>query len=113
MSTFTSARISWAPGTACPDLVPQAFSAGCINDSDASMMQGGGTVFASIGVGGREPREVDANDPEARYFAALSGKNRNPAMGTLDVTATADRLAARFVPAEGYDFTDSFTIERR
>jgi hypothetical protein len=100
-------------GTDCPDVVPQAFSAGCINDSDASMVQGGGTVFTSAGVGGREPREVDANDPEARYFAAFSGKNRNPALGTLDVTATADRLAARFVPAEGYDFTDSFTIERR
>lgn len=100
-------------GTDCPDLVPQAFSAGCIRDSDASMAQGGGTVFATAGVGGRQTREVDANDQEARYFAAISGKNRNPALGTLEVIATADRLAARFVPAEGYSFTDSFTIERR
>lgn len=88
-------------GTDCPDLVPQAFSAGCFSGSDASMVQGGGTVFATAGLGGREPRDVDANDREARYFAAFSVKNRNPALGTLDVTVTADRLAARFVPAEG------------
>jgi hypothetical protein len=28
-----------------------------------------------------------------------------------DVTATEGRLAVRFVPAEGYTFTDAFTIE--
>ena len=100
-------------GTSCPDLLPQAFSAGCLTDTDASMVQGAGTVFATVGTGGRELRDVQAKDSEARYFAAVSGKNRNPALGTLDVTATADRLSARFVPAEGYDFTDSFTIERR
>jgi hypothetical protein len=31
---------------------------------------------------------------------------------TLDVTATADRLSAKFVPANGYSFTDNFDIER-
>jgi hypothetical protein len=29
------------------------------------------------------------------------------------VTATADRLAAKFVPAEGYAFTDNFSIDRK
>jgi hypothetical protein len=55
--------------------------------------------------------EVNDNDSEARYFAAWSGKNRDPALGTLDVTATPGRLSARFVPAKGYTFTDAFTIE--
>lgn len=100
-------------GSSCPGLVPQAFSAGCLADTDASMVQGAGTVFATVGVGGQDLRDVQAKDSEARYFAAVSGKNRNPALGTLDVTATADRLSARFVPAQGYNFTDAFIIERR
>lgn len=101
-------------GTAasCPGLVPQAFSAGCLADTDGTMVQGAGTVFATVGTGGRSPRDVQAKDPEARYFAAVSGKNRNPALGTLDVTVTATTLSARFVPAAGYSFTDAFTIER-
>jgi hypothetical protein len=47
------------------------------------------------------------------YFASTSGKNRNPALGTLDVRATATELTARFVPADGYTFSDSFTLRRR
>jgi hypothetical protein len=48
-----------------------------------------------------------------RYFASTSGKNQEPAFGTLDVTATVDELAARFVPADGYTFSDSFTLKRQ
>lgn len=97
----------------CPALVPDAFSSGCITDSDASMVQGEGTVFATVGTGGVGLYDVRDDDSEARYFASWSGRNRDPALGTLDVTATAGRLSARFVPAEGYTFTDSFTIERK
>jgi hypothetical protein len=31
----------------------------------------------------------------------------------LDVPATANRLSATFVPANGYTFTDTFDIERK
>jgi hypothetical protein len=55
---------------------------------------------------------VDNNDSEAGYFATWSGKNRDPAFGTLDVTLTADQLSARFIPAKDYTFTDAFTIGR-
>lgn len=99
-------------GTACPDLVPQTFSAACLKDSDASMAHGAGTVFVTVGTGGVGLYDVQDSDPEAGYFAAWSGRNRDPAFGTLDVTATADQLSARFVPAEGYTFTDAFTIAR-
>jgi Calcineurin-like phosphoesterase len=100
-------------GIACPGMAADAFRAGCLTDEDSSMVEGAGTVFVTVGTGGVSLYEVSDNDPEAGYFAAWSGKNRNPALGTLDVRATEDRLDARFVPAEGSSFTDSFRIERR
>jgi hypothetical protein len=100
-------------GGQCQELVPAVFSGGCLVNTDASMVQGSGTVFATIGVGGVGLYEVNEGDPEAGYFASWSGKNLNPTLGTLDVTATAADLSARFVPAEGYTFTDSFTLRRR
>jgi hypothetical protein len=74
------------------------------------MVNGAGTVFATVGVGGAGLYEVNENDPEMGYFAAWSGKNHDPAFGTLDVTATGDQLSARFVPAKGFNFPDTFTI---
>jgi hypothetical protein len=69
-------------------------------------------VFVTVGVGGVCLYNVKNNDPEVGYFSAWSGQNRNPALGTRDVLASAKELAARFVPAEGYSFTDSFTLQR-
>jgi hypothetical protein len=77
------------------------------------MAQGAGTVFVTVGTGGVGLYDVDDQDPEAGYFAAWSGKNRDAALGTLDVTATKDRLSAKFIPANGYTFTDSFSIGRK
>ncbi|MET3922565.1 metallophosphoesterase [Arthrobacter sp. UYEF20] len=100
-------------GSSCPGLVAAAFSDGCVADSDSSMVQGAGTVFATIGVGGVGLYDVNSTDVEAGYFATWSGRNRNPSLGTLDVTATTGDLTARFVPAEGYSLTDSFSIQRK
>jgi hypothetical protein len=100
-------------GGRCPQLVPATFSAVCLASTGNSLVQGSGTVFVTVGVGGVGLYNVKNNDPEAGYFAIWSGKNRNPTLGTLDVTATADELAGRFVAAEGYSFSDSFTIQRR
>jgi hypothetical protein len=99
-------------GPACPALVPNEVSPGCITDPDATMVKGAGTVFTTVGVGGEGFYDVNDNDPEASYFATWSGGNKNPAFGTLDVTVTADMLSARFVPAKDYTFTDAFTIAR-
>jgi len=97
----------------CPELAPAAFTAGCLFDADSTMEAGAGTVFTTVGTGGSGLYNVHDDDPEAGYFATWSGKNRNPALGTLDVTATDDSLTARFVPADGSSFTDSFKIEKR
>lgn len=97
----------------CPVVVPDTFSRACLADTDNEMIQGVGTVFATAGVGGVGMYNIKNEDPETGYFAAVSGKNRNPAEGTLDATATRERLAVRFVPAEGYSFTDAFSIRRK
>lgn len=101
------------PGSNCPGLRAAAFSNGCLTDTDTAMTQGEGTVFATIGTGGVGLYDINSEDSEMGYFAAASGKNRNPAFGTLDVTATPGELTARFVPAEGSSLTDAFRIERQ
>jgi hypothetical protein len=96
----------------CPRLVPGKVSGNCVADDDNKMKGGQGTIFITIGVGGVSPNEVSDNDSEAGYFAVWSGKNRDPAQGTLDVKVTASRLNVRFVPAEGFSFTDDFLVEK-
>lgn len=97
----------------CPVLVPGSFSSRCVADADNNMVQGEGTVFVTSGAGGVGMYDINDDDPEAGFFAAVSGKNRNPAEGTLDATATAARLSVKFAPAAGYTFTDAFSISRR
>lgn len=100
-------------GGGCPGLVPASFSTQCLADADDSMVQGAGTVFVGVGIGGIGHYDVHDDDPEVGYFASWSGKNRNATLGTLDVTADRDSLSARLVPAEGYSHTDSFEIRRK
>ncbi len=96
----------------CPVLVPEEARKECVADADNSLVQGQGTVFVTVGVGGEGHHDVQADDPEAGLFAVWSGNNHDPALGTLDVTLTGSRLNARFVPAAGFTFTDAFAIER-
>ncbi len=96
---------------ACPALTPDTFSSACLVDQDREMTAGAGTVFATVGTGGRTLRDVNPADPEAGYFAASSGLNSQPTWGFLDVQVTATALSAKFVPAEG-TFTDAFTLTK-
>jgi hypothetical protein len=77
------------------------------------MVQCAGTVFATVGTGGKGLYEVNGRDSESRYFATWFGSDRDAALGTLQVTSTADWLVAKFVPAEGYTFTENFEIARK
>jgi PKD repeat protein len=103
-----SKQLAIRPG--CAALVPGAYNPACVVDADAAVVRGAGTVFTTVGTGGVELRDVSGTDPEAGYFAAASGLNLNPTWGNLDVTVTAEQLAARFVPATGGDFSDTVTI---
>lgn len=99
-------------GGSCPAVPVNSFNAACVADSDSSLVQGAGTVFATVGTGGVESRSVNTADPEVGDFAAWSGSNANPAYGFLDVKATTDSLTAQFVPVGTGTFTDSFVINR-
>ncbi|NKX49706.1 phosphohydrolase [Arthrobacter deserti] len=100
------------PGPDCPWLAAGTASQACIRDKSGSYRAGAGTVFATVGTGGKELRGVNPQDPDAPYFAAYSGANANPAYGLLDVRVTRTGLPARFVPADG-GFRDAFTLSRR
>lgn len=95
----------------CPELVPGRYHRSCVADNDGTFEQGVGTIAATVGSGGRTLRSVDPDDPEALYFAASSGRNREPTFGFLKVTAAEDRLSAEFVGVNG-TFEDEFTITR-
>ncbi|WP_209308925.1 PKD domain-containing protein [Blastococcus sp. CT_GayMR16] len=99
-----------ALGANCP-VVQGAYDPDCVVDPDGQMRQGAGTVLATVGVGGRSFTTLPASDSETAYFATISGGNRNPAYGYLDVRATEDDLRAQFVATTG-TLTDSFTIDR-
>ena len=88
-------------GGACASIAPDAITSACVVDDGSRLEQGRGTVFVTIGTGGRELRDVHTDDPEAPYFAAWSGANAEPSFGNLDVRLTESTLDARFVAAVG------------
>ncbi len=101
-----------ALGPGCPSLLPARSDGACISDTDSDFFSGAGTVFATVGTGGRPLRDVNASDSEAPYFAAYSGKNVEPTHGFLKIRVTDDSLRAEFIRADGGDFVDSFTLHR-
>ncbi len=103
-------QLSLGPG--CRTLLPARSATACISDTDSDFESGAGTVFATVGTGGRPLRDVNTSDVEAPYFAAYSGKNAEPTHGFLKLRVTGDSLRAEFVGAGGGNFVDSFTLRR-
>ncbi|MHA7264296.1 PKD domain-containing protein [Arthrobacter sp. TMN-37] len=96
----------------CPEIVADTVNEDCIADTDKSLAQGAGTVFATVGTGGVKLRDANKADPEADYFAASSGANANPTYGLLDVSVTEKSISADFVQAAVGTFKDSFKLTR-
>jgi PKD repeat protein len=96
--------------TGCAALVPGAVDSDCIADSDTSMQKGAGTVFATVGTGGRPLRAPNPTDSEVGYFGAWSGSGANPTFGFFEATATQTELTAGFTRTTGGNFADPFTI---
>ena len=96
----------------CPTMPVGALDNDCIRDTDSNFVAGAGTVFATVGTGGQPLRDINLADPEAGYFAAVSGNNLNPAYGFLDLRVGEDTLIGDFVTTSGGPFSDSFTITR-
>jgi PKD repeat protein len=94
----------------CTSLTIGGYNPACVADADSDLVRGAGTVFATVGTGGIQLRDVTTTDAEAGYFVTSSGLNQNPTWGNLDVSATSTAMTARFVPATGGTYTDAFTI---
>jgi acid phosphatase type 7 len=94
-----------ALGAGCRSVRPGRFTPECVATT-------GGTTFVTVGTGGTGLRDVHGSDPERRYFTAVSGKDRDPSYGSLDVRVSADRLTATFVPVAGGRFTDRLVLTR-
>ena len=101
-----------ALGGGCSAVVPAAFNASCVVDSDSSFTKGAGSVLAVVATGGNSLYDINTNDAEAGYFAVASGNNQNPTWGVLDVSATQDTLQGSFARASGGTLTDTFTITK-
>lgn len=94
----------------CGELTVGLFNDACVADSDDAFVKGAGTVFVTVGTGGRSLRDLTLGDSEAGYFAASSARNQNPAHGFLDLRFTEDSLGVVFDNAGTGTFYDAFTI---
>ncbi|MCG2624382.1 metallophosphoesterase [Arthrobacter sp. I2-34] len=110
---FYQRTVQLGLGPGCPSLAAGAALNACIRDKSGPFDAGAGTVFATVGTGGKELRNLNLQDPEAPYFAAYSAENVEPTYGVLDVHVTRTALSAAFVPAAGNGFRDQFTLRRR
>lgn len=99
-------------GDGCASIAPQRISEACVVDDGASLDQGRGTVFVTVGTGGTALRDVHIDDPETAYFGAWSGANADPTWGNLEVRLSESLLEAEFVAAVG-SFADRFRIVAR
>ena len=101
-----------ARSTTCQRIAPGTTSQTCIADAGSNLVQGRGTVFATVGTGGTGLQSLNTADPERPYFSTWAGVGANATWGFLDVRANASRLAASFTRTAGGTYTDSFAINR-
>jgi hypothetical protein len=84
-----------------------------VADRDGAFVAGAGTVFATVGAGGHNPRTVAS--PLPAWAATASGTNSpgGIAYGHLELTATATTLTARYVADAGNrSYSDAFAVAR-
>jgi hypothetical protein len=98
--------------TRCPQVVLDAYDPDCVADdgADGEYRKGDGPVFVINGAGGGELYDVSTTDPEAGYFAATMGRNREGRFGFTALDISEDRLSARFAPSSAGTFEDGLTI---
>lgn len=111
--TYQRSKQIAAGRAGCPEVVVDEFDPDCVVDDDDAHRKGAGSVFVVAGSGGAELYPIDANDPEAGYFAAAMGANtRGNRRGFALLTVSPERLEVRFVGSTPGSFADHFEIER-
>lgn len=91
-----------------------AFDADCVvgNGTDGTYVRGHGTVSVIVGTAGRLLYDMNANEPEAGYFAAWMGANVMPRHGFLRLSVSDQAIEGRFVGStDTSSFTDHFVIQ--
>jgi hypothetical protein len=101
-----SKQLALNPST-CPVVPIGSYEARCVVDdgADGRYTRGLGTLTLIIGVFGKNGAPPDSTDPDAAYFAKMSGE----AGGFVQFTVSRARIDAKFVRGRG-TFTDSFSI---
>ena len=82
-------------------------------DRDGAFVAGAGSIFATVGAGGHNPRAVAS--PLPAWAATASGTNSpgGIAYGHLELTATEATLTARYVADAGNrSYADTFVVTR-
>ncbi len=92
--------------TNCTTLTTGTFNAGCVVDSDNSLLKGAGSVIHILGTGGQGLRGLNTGDFEYPYFAAAD----NTTYGFGKFTVSPSQISYNFVRSAGGSFSDSFTI---
>ncbi len=85
----------------------------CIGSADLSNYDTTlGTIFVTVGTGGRPIAAQNNNDKEAGYFATRYGST-NPHFGVAEVTLNATDMRVKFVDARNNGATlDSFSVSK-
>jgi hypothetical protein len=112
--TYQRSKQLAAPSRGCDAVIIDRFDQDCVVDdgADHQYERGRGTVFVVSGAGGGRLYDVHADDPEAGYFAATMGANKNPRHGFAMLRITSSRLAVEFLGSSQGSFTDEFSVVR-
>lgn len=96
----------------CPVIRPGEYKESCVADdaSDGWYRKGVGPVQVVVGTGGAGLYEVELDQPEGPYMAAVTGANADPAYGLVELTVGPRAITGRFQATTGGAYTDSFAI---
>jgi Calcineurin-like phosphoesterase len=108
--TYQRSRQIAAPRSGCRAVVVDHFDPDCVVDADHSYRKGAGSTFVVTGAAGAGLYPVHPNDPQAGYFAATMGSNKQRRHGFVMLTISPRKLAVRFVGSTPGSFGDRFEI---
>ena len=100
-------QVATNPST-CPLLLTDGFDPDCVVDTDNMYKAGSGTVIVVLGTGGKDPRGLNTQDSENRYFVTADNK----AFGFGEFTVTRSSMSYQFKRAAGGPLTDQFTLAK-
>lgn len=98
----------------CPIIRAGEYDERCVSDdaSDGQYTKGLGTVQIVAGAAGAGLYDVDLDQPEGPYMAAVMGAGVEPTNGLVELMVSPRALTGRFLSSTGGTFTDSFAILR-